>query len=242
VPVSTSLKCRRVRSPVHRHSQGLIQTSSSQLDMNQHSLTSQARCSAAHTELRSSPRSGSSHALSSQRVHRDGAPYTNISPDFVCDANLVRRIAAVGKCDGQVGVGLGESWRGTSACRRTSHTNGMVDTAPSADSHCCGGDQAGGSCQSHLRQLSDRCRYARARRVTGSLRLLLSAVCSVAAAGSIAAQRPTSPESQDIVRRLEIGRLPISFNKDSTSGYDPQSGELRQTIDDRFRDSVAEIL
>jgi hypothetical protein len=67
---------------------------------------------------------------------------------------------------------------------------------------------------------------ARSRRVTGSLRVLLSAVCSVAAAGSIAAQRPTSPESQDIVRRLEIGRLPISFNY----GYEMLDAALDRSV------------
>ena len=41
----------------------------------------------------------------------------------------------------------------------------------------------------------------------------------------------------------DLDRIHVTFMaKDGTSGYNPQSGELRETIDDRFRDSVAEVL
>lgn len=66
---------------------------------------------------------------------------------------------------------------------------------------------------------------AHCRHVTGSLRLLL-AVCSLAAAGSIAPQGPTSPDSQDVVRRLEVGRLPISFKY----GYEMLDAALERSV------------
>jgi len=110
--------------------------------------------------------------------------------------------------------------------RRTSHTNGWLTGRPVRTHTAC--------CRPGSRQLSVTFEQlligvgmpARSRRVPGSLRVLLLALCSLTAARSILAQRPTSPESQDIVRRLEVGRLPMSFKY----GYEVMDAALDRSV------------